>query len=117
MANNKCPKCGNTMKVVHEPGSVAWVCTHCDYSEATTESDALHNDETIFFVVLLYNDSTNLDVVKALSKFTGLNFIQAKDLINNPKEIARGFAYEILEKKKYLDDNGIHYFITPDFKY
>lgn len=117
MAKNKCPKCGNTMKVVHEPGSVAWVCTHCDYSEATTESDALHNDETIYSLTLLDNDSTNLDVIKALSRFTGLNFMQVKDLINNPKEIAHGFAYEILEKKKYLDDNGIRYHITPDFKY
>lgn len=117
MANNKCPKCGNIMKVVHEPGSVAWVCSHCDYSEATTESDALHNDETIYSVVLLDNDSTNLEIVKTLSKFTGLNFIQTKDLINNPKEIAHGLAYEILEKKKYLDDKGIRYSITPDFKY
>lgn len=117
MANNKCPKCGNIMKIVHEPGSMAWVCTCCDYSEATTESDAAHNDETIYSVLLLDNDSTNLDVVRALSKFTGLNFIQTKDLIKNPKEIACGFAYEIIEKKKYLDDNGIRYYISPEFKY
>ena len=117
MANNKCPKCGNIMKVVHEPGSVAWVCTHCDYSEATTESDALRDDETIYSIILLDNDSTDLDVAKALSKFTGLNYMQVKDLINSPKEIARGFAYEILEKKKQLDDFGIRYHITPDFNY
>ena len=117
MANNKCPKCGNIMKVVHEPGSIAWACTHCDYSEATTESDALHNDETIYRIVLLENDSANLNVIKALSKFTGLNYIQVKDLIKNPKEIAHGFAYEILEKKKQLDGCGIRYSITPEFNY
>ena len=117
MVNNKCPKCGNTMRLIHEPGCVAWVCTRCDYSEATTETDDLHNDETIYSVILLDNDPTNLNIVKALSKFTGLNFLQAKDLVQNPKEIAHGFAYEILEKKKYLDDNKIHYYITPDFNY
>ena len=117
MPNSKCPKCGSTMKIIHEPSSVAWVCTHCDYSEATTESDALHSDETIYSIILLDNDLTNLNVIKALSKFTGLNYIQTKNLISNPKEIARGFAYEILEKKEFLDSNEIHYRIFPEFNY
>lgn len=117
MAKIKCPKCGSIMKLIHEPSSMAWVCIHCKYSEATTESDVLHNDETIYSVILLDNDSTNIEIVKALSKFTGLNFIQTKVLINNPKEIARGFAYEILEKKQYLDSAGIRYCISPEFNY
>lgn len=117
MANKKCPNCGTLLKEVNDFSSVAWVCPKCGYGEATTTSEMIYDDEKIYTITLLNNDSNNLLIVKTISKLTGLNYIKTKELINNPKSIITGRSYEILDKKKVLDENGVKYSIVPDFPY
>ena len=117
MKNNKCPKCGSTLKEIKEQFSIAWVCPKCGYGEATTVSKPAYEDETFYTITLLENDSSDMLIVKTISKFTGLNFLQSKDLVKNPKEIYTGRAYEILDKKKALDESNIKYKIEPEFPY
>ena len=117
MANKKCPNCGTTLKEINELSSVAWVCPKCGYGEATTTSDPIYDDEATYTITLLENDYNDYSIIKTISKFTGLNFIKTKELIHDPKVIFAGKAYEILEKKKLLDDNRIKYIINPDFPY
>ncbi len=117
MGNKKCPKCGFNLKLIKEQFSIAWVCQKCGYGEATTISEPIYDDETFYKIALLENDSNDMVVVKTISKFTGLNYLQSKHLIENRKDIYTGKAYEILDKKKILDENNVKYKIIPEFPY
>ncbi len=117
MVNRKCPECGTEMKVIKEQFSIAWVCPKCGYGEATTTTEPIYDDDNIYSVILLENDSKDINIIKALSKFTGLNFLKTIDLINNPTIIYRGKAYELFEKKKELDNCNVNYRIEPQFPY
>ena len=117
MANRKCPKCETKMKFIKEQFSIAWVCPKCGYGEATTTTEPIYEDNNTYSVILDQNDENNIDIIKTLSKITGLNFMQTKELIKNPKIIFSGKAYELIEKKKELDKGKVNYRIEPKFPY
>ena len=118
MSNRKCPKCAAKMNKILEQFSIAWVCPKCGYGEASTISTApIYEDHNTYSIILGENDANDINVIRALSKFTGLNYLQTKELIKTPKLIYSGKAYELLEKKKKLDDGKVNYRIEPKFPY
>ncbi len=117
MTNRKCPKCETKMKKNIEKFSIAWVCPKCGYGEAITTTTPIYDDNNTYSIILGENDANDISIIKALSKFTGLNFLQTKELIRTPKLIYSGKAYELLEKKEELDKAKIKYIIKPKFPY
>ena len=117
MSNNICPKCGTEMKKIIDKISIAWVCPKCGYGEATTITDPIYDDDNTYKIILGENNENDINIIKVLSKFTGLNFMQTKELIKMPKLIYSGKAYEVLEKKKELDKGKVKYVIEPEFPY
>ncbi len=105
------------MNKVVEKFSLAWICPKCGYSVATTISEPIYEDETTYSIILSDNDSKDMNAVRGVSKFIGLNFIDAKKLIESKGVIFEGKADEVLNKKKVLDVYSIKYEITPEFRY
>lgn len=114
----RCNKCNNEMKRYIEGSSLILRCPNCGYSVATTYMDPINADETIYSVIVNGKNEISIDNVKLISQIMNSNYITARNsLIAGPFKVSEGRATSILSVKKQLDDRGINYVITPEFKY
>jgi len=119
MEENKyiCPECGAEMDVVYDKPALNLTCPNCSCKMATTKWEEIDLDDTKYKMFLIKIENPSIDQIKFISKFTGLNFITSKDLLNNGGLVFEGSAIEVLEKKKNLTQENIIFSIDPLFKY
>ena len=115
---NKCPICNHELIPFKEGSSIGVHCSNCDYSVVTSYIDPIYEDEIIYTFLLETGNICNKNTMKIISRITGKNYIQAKNLITSaPVVIAEGKAIDILAIKKVFDGNRIKYSILPEFPY
>lgn len=119
MEENKytCPECGSEMDVVYDKPALNLTCPMCGCKMATTKWDEIDLDDTKYQIQLKTISNPTIDQIKFISKFTGVNFIASKSMLEKGSLIYEGSAVDILEKKKELESNNISFFIHPFFKY
>lgn len=112
-----CPKC-NSKLIITDVGRDHIVrCSKCDYAITTTNSSAMDFDGTIYELFIEPKNKPTLDNIKFISKTIGVNFIEAKKILLQGGFYFKGYAIEILSKRKLLNSKSIDYQIIPKFPY
>jgi len=119
MEENKylCPDCGTEMNIVYEKPALNLTCPKCGCKIATSKWDEIDLDDTKYNIVINTVQNPSIEQIKIISKITGNNFIKSKSLLQNGGLVFEGFAIDVLEKEKELNQQNISYSIKPFFKY
>ena len=119
MEENKyiCPKCGSEMSMFYDKPALNLVCPKCGCQIATTKWDDIDLDDTDYKIILNQISNPSIEVIKAISKITGHNFISAKTMLLNGDVLVSAKATEIKEKSDYLKKINIQFIIEPFFPY
>ena len=119
MEENKyiCPKCGTEMSVVYEKPALNLTCPHCGCKIATSKWEEIDLDDTLYQIIISPIKDPDIETIKFVSNFTGMNFLKSKKFLVNGGILFEDHAVEILKKRKLFDDNLPNYSITPFFKY
>lgn len=116
--NNTCPECGNELIAFKEGSSVGVRCPKCDYSIVTTFSDPVYEDDENYSVILDEGNTCSEVNIRIISKLTGKNFLEARELIKKaPVTMFAGKAYELSGIKQILAQGDIHYRIETEYPY
>jgi ribosomal protein L7/L12 len=118
--NNKiiCEKCGAEMLPIDPNKPVGMTCPNCGWGWATTYIDPEQEDDTVYVISLSKGNIATIAAVKAISKITNKNFVQAKKIIeNSPVDIYSGNAVQVKDVLLLLESLSMAYCITPEFPY
>lgn len=113
-----CEKCGTEMEETWNPPSYSIVCPKCGWGIATTKFEPIDEDRTDYSINLLPSSSPAIEIVKAISRISELNFLESKSVaVNGTVDLCKGKARDISKKKAILDGVGANYQIEPPFPY
>ena len=97
---------------------VGMTCPNCGWGWATTYIDPEQEDDTVYVISLSKGNIATRAAVKAISKITNKNFVQAKKTIeNSPVDIYAGNAVQVKDVLLLLESLSLAYYITPEFPY
>ena len=113
-----CEKCGNAMVPIDSNIPIGMTCPNCGWGWATTYSDPIIDDETVYTITLVEGNSASTDTLRILSNTLSVNFLAAKKLIETaPCEVLSDRAQKIKEVRDLFKAQSILIKITPDFPY
>jgi len=119
MEENKyiCPECGSEMTAVYEKPALNLTCPKCGCKIATTKWEDIDLDDTTYKIILEANRTPGTELIKFISKITGLNYINSKRSLEKGGLIFEEKAVEVKKRKHALDSKHIQYVIEPMFPY
>ncbi len=113
-----CEKCGAEMLPIDPNKPVGMTCPNCGWGWATTYIDPEQEDDTVYIVSLSEGNVASGAAIKAVSKITNKNFVQAKRIIeNSPVDIYAGNAVKVKDVLLMLEPLSLAYDVTPEFPY
>ena len=113
-----CEMCGTEMIPFSEDYSYGMTCPKCGWGWVTSHFEQIDLDTTDYQVVLQPGNEVKGDVLREISNILGVNYIQAKRIIENtPVTIYKGKARDVVVIIDKLDKKGIKYAVQPDFPY
>ena len=114
----KCEKCGSDTEYRVEGSTEGLFCTKCDWAIVTTHIPKIAQDITRYKVFLSSADFENIDHVKAVSKVSIQNLVQARKMIQERRPLLfEGEAIEVDKVRYVLSSVGVKYEIEPNFPY
>ena len=115
--NCLCPECGAEMIVTYEKPALNLTCPKCGYGIATTQWEEIDLDDNDYEIVLKAVSNPNIEIVKTVSKLTGLNYLNSKAIVEKGGTLLKAKANEIKEKRDLLLNKNIEFEIKPFFPY
>ncbi|MCD2511653.1 hypothetical protein [Comamonas endophytica] len=116
--DRRCPQCGSPAEKIHEGLTIGEKCTRCNWSVVTTYIPSIEQDDTLYSINLKNANHHDKDQIKAISKIAGINFLQARNLLQKEKIIVfKGKATEIKLIKSILENANISINIHPKFNW
>ena len=117
----ECERCGAEAEYRIKGSTQGWYCPRCDWAVVTTYFPPIELDQTIYQVHVATDQTGRVPVerLRVVARLTGLNYIQARDLMTSQPEILvyEGEAPETLEAARLLERAGLRYRISPEFRY
>ncbi len=119
MEDNKylCPECNSEMVAEYNKPALTLTCPKCGCKIATTKWDDIDVDPNIYKIIVMPNNDESIESIKIISKLTGKNFKESKELLKNGFVIFEGYANFIKEKISLISNTLVKYEITPHFPY
>lgn len=114
----RCPQCASPTEQIREGRVSGTRCPKCGWSVVTTETDAIDRDASTYQVRVRHSDFHNETQVKTVARLAGINFLQARRLLQEEDPIVfQGGAREVLRVKAELDQAHLLHSITPSFNW
>lgn len=113
----KCTKCNSEMFYKENGRTAVWTCPNCGYSLASGIVYEIDRDQQIYQLSVNPIENPDIVVMRELSKMSGLNFIQLKEVLKNGNLNWKGNAKEIKKYRDQLENSKITYTIEPNFPY
>lgn len=94
-------------------------CNIAELETPVTCYDPMLYDETTYHLYfILQQDRSDLEAIRAFSKLKGVNYIQAKRILNDTRVlVAAGTAYDMRELLNRLAQFQVQYEISPPYPY
>lgn len=113
-----CEKCGAEMSPIDPDKPVGMVCPHCGWGWATSYIEPIMADPAVYTVILRDGTPASEDAVKTVSRIAGVNFLQAKRMIENaPVTVFAGKGAAVRCALGELRAAAIRYRVDPPFPY
>ena len=114
----KCEKCGAEMIPLDPNKPIGMECPECGWGWVTSYIEPKYEDETVYSITLEQGNDINKTILKAISQIKNCNFIEAKNLIENPnKALTEGRAMEIDKVVQILEQASVKYSIELEWPY
>ena len=117
MKSIKCEKCGCVMQEYETDTCEGAKCPNCGWGWVTTRRDPLLEDQVIYEVKIVPNDSLSKKKLVTVSELFGINYLESSKMLKTGSGTFSGRADDIIKKLKKLKDNDIAFSVTPDFPY
>jgi hypothetical protein len=112
-----CEQCGGQIELRQEGSTHGLYCTRCDWSIVTTHIPEITLDTTSY-EVRVDGDCRNEGHVKAAAEVSGMNFLAARKLLQEPRSIVfTGRAVDVMRAREILTAAGMGCTINPDFRW
>ena len=113
-----CPNCGKELISEVIGSSVLVRCPCCDFSVATSYMDPIFEDSKQYELFLDAGNKVTGANYSYIQFLTNKNIREIKSIFENaPYLLFKGRATEVKEIRDKLDENGIKYYIVPEFNY
>ncbi len=113
----KCIKCGSETQVNSGNSEIIIKCPNCGWSAVTTYMSEIEDDLTSYSIIIEPGNSTEIEMIKLVAEKSGMNVLQARNLLLNGGLMISETAVVIKEISAELDLAGIDYRINPSFPY
>lgn len=118
MQPEKCEACGGEVEFRREGSTQGYYCKRCGWAVVTTYIPPIELDETKYQVRIADANYQDEKQVKAVSSVSGLNFLQARKLLQQKNPVVfEGEAPKVLKARDALIMAGLHCDISPPFSY
>ena len=117
MEENKylCPQCGTKMISTYEKPALNLTCPKCGCRIATTKWDDIDLDDTTYKITIKAMTNPQINQLKCVSKLTGLNFIQSRDILLAGGIVSECGATNVAKIAKSLEEVNIEFTVDPAF--
>lgn len=123
-----CKQCGEKMVALNKEHTIGMNCPKCGWGFVTSHFNTIETDDTDYSIFIQPKNLASVSNIKLLSDIAGINFLQAKKLIDskdsqliyrseNLSACTESKAQQVLLVAKKLKKAGIVFFITPDFPF
>lgn len=117
--SENCQKCGQKAVRRIAGSCQGYFCESCnEWLFVTTYIEPIKADIKDYKIILQKGDFSNKEQIKLISTVSGINFLQARELLKNEGvKIFEGQAVEVREFSQQLKRLKIEHEIVPDFPY
>jgi len=113
-----CEKCGAQAELRQQGSTQGIYCTKCDWAVVTTFIPEIKKDMTDYKIRISSGDAHNEQHVKAVAMISGVNFLAARKLLQEPEAVVfEGRAVKVIVVRDALEKAGITCRIIPEFRY
>lgn len=113
----KCNFCGGKMSQTLKNHELVYECVNCGMKLATTIVNEIDADITIYELSILNKNIINDKKIRVIKTIYGCFSVEAIDILKNGRFLIKGYAWQLIDYKKMLDENNIYYKINPEFRY
>lgn len=112
---SRCPECSHELEDLDIGCSSGVICRNCGWSVVTTNLSKMLTEPARYEIRLVNGDHRNLDHLTAVAHSAGINFLEARKLLQGPSGsvIYSGRASEIIKVAEKLNLDGLNYEIVP----
>lgn len=114
----KCEKCRTEMKYYVEGSTQINKCPKCGWSFATTYIDPIHEDNTVYSLIIEQGNDINAKTIMELKKHVNLTNSEIINILKTGNYvIAKQKAIEIKNSMEIFNNLNIKFRIEPHFKW
>lgn len=114
----KCEKCGTEMMHYIKGASQITKCPKCGWGWATSYIEPIHEDTTIYSIIIEHDNDVNEKNVSEIKKYTNQTSPEIISVLKNGNFIlTKQNAIEVKNIICELDNLNIKYNIEPEFKW
>lgn len=117
LEDDECPWCHCRTESFCEDSVMGIRCTNCEWCIVTTYIEPIRADITLYTLSIDKIDNADLDQLRTVSKLLGVNYLEARKLLQNGDAKLVDQAVEIQKYKMLLNSKNITFNIYPDFQY
>lgn len=117
LEDDACPWCHCRTESFCEDSVMGIRCTNCEWCIVTTYIEPIRADTTLYTLSIDKIDNADLDQLRTVSKLLGVNYLEARKLLQNGDAKLVDQAVEIQKYKMLLNSKNITFNIYPDFQY
>ena len=117
LEDDACPWCHCRTESFCEDSVMGIRCTNCEWCIVTTYTEPIRADTTLYTLSIDKIDNADLDQLRTVSKLLGVNYLEARKLLQNGDAKMVNQAVETQKYKLLLNSKNITFNIYPDFQY
>lgn len=105
------------MEYYRKGSSCGWTCPNCGDGIVTTYKDPWSDDFITYTISLGAVSNPSSDLIRTISKISGLNSVSSKKLLMCGGEMKKDRATNIVKILSVLSEQNINYSVSPIFPY
>ena len=114
----KCKKCNNELIEYKIGDKTEYICPLCDEAPATQIDNLIEFDSNKYIVKIVAGKIYEKTLLKGVARVCACNTLEAKKILDNTGyEFAPMDALDTRALKHKLDDIGVDYAISPEFRW
>ena len=114
----KCQKCNNELIEYKVGDETEYICPICDETPATQTDNLIEYDSNKYVVKIVTEKTYEKSLLKGVARVCACNTLEAKRILENTGfEFVPMDALDTRALKRKIDEIGITYVISPEFRW
>lgn len=114
----KCKKCNSELIEYRIGDTTEYICPICDEAPATQIDNLIEFDSNKYIIKIIAGKEYEKSLLKEVARVCACNVLEAKKILENTGfEFLPMDALDARALKHKLDDIGVNYAISPEFRW